>query len=156
VLQAFNAVGLCSQHSPGGVVPRWALDLACRGPTYPRRAAGCYQIQGQPAIGSQVVFVHELWPQLSLPYLNLCTAPLLPAQGNLSSSLGPSQEHREMLSICREPVPACCAITLGCRCGLLQYSALGVCFLLVLWKNLLAKASSHFPELPQFVPCSYS
>lgn len=145
VLQAFNAVGLCFQHSPGVLCPRWALDLVCRG-----------LIQGQPAMGSHMEFVHELWPQLSFPYLNLCAAPLLPAQGSLSSSLGPSQEHQEMLRICREPVPACCAITWGCRCGLLRYSALGVCFLLILWKNLLAKASSHFPELPQFVPCSYS
>lgn len=49
-----------------------------------------------------MVFVWELWLQLSLTDLNLYTPPLLPAQRSLSSSLGPSQEHPEKLSTCRE------------------------------------------------------
>lgn len=60
---------------PWVLCPRWAIDLVCRGPTYPRRVAGCHQVQGQPAIGPQVVFARELWPQLSPAYLNLCTTP---------------------------------------------------------------------------------
>lgn len=34
--------------------------------------------------------------------------------------LGFSLEHQEQFRVCRERVPACCAITWGCRCRFLQ------------------------------------